>query len=668
MVGQLYWVSTLTYALIIGMILLGDLKIRRVSGEMENSFRQMAVWVLLFCLQDTVWGMCDSGVIKNDAIFFLSSSVFHISTVITTFFWLKYVLEYLGDKIKHKKQFLILDGIVISFQIILIIINVFKTTIFRIEDGRYLTGVLRPLAFINQYVVYFAIGITALFFALKTKEKSQYRSVFFFTLAPILLGVCQLQFPDAPFYSLGYFSGVFIIHLFVVTKDREDYFTQEKQFQKIIELNNELEHKQKEIDGQFEILQALSKTYDYINLLDLRAAAATRFDIKNAEEEPFDIKGDPHTALDKRIVNDITDDDRAGFWEHTDLSTLDARMRGKRYISAEFACKNEEWIEAMYVRIGEDRDSAPGRAAYALRNTTKDRKREYQVYSALKNLVYSLHIFDLENDTYESLIESDILKNLIGDETSSQRMANRLMQGTCKEEYLDLMLAFTDLSTVTERMKGKDFISCEFLGKYHGWTRMTLMPIDRQNDKIRRIVVTTQIIDSEKNEMINLIYRSTTDELTRLYNRRQYEDDLDAITESEDTENCIIIALDVNGLKRVNDTLGHKAGDELITGASSCINKSFSPVGKSYRTGGDEFMVIVRCDEDRLKQLLAGFDASIKAWTGYLVSSLSISYGYAAAKDHPELSVRELASEADKRMYENKSLYYRTSGIDRRKR
>ena len=65
-----YWISALTYAVIIGMILLSNLRVRKISGNIENSFKQMTIWVMLFCLQDTVWGLCDAGIINNDSIFF----------------------------------------------------------------------------------------------------------------------------------------------------------------------------------------------------------------------------------------------------------------------------------------------------------------------------------------------------------------------------------------------------------------------------------------------------------------------------------------------------------------------------------------------------------------------------------------------------------------------
>ena len=125
--------------------------------------------------------------------------------------------------------------------------------------------------------------------------------------------------------------------------------------------------------------------------------------------------------------------------------------------------------------------------------------------------------------------------------------------------------------------------------------------------------------------------------------------------------------MDVNGLKGVNDSLGHKAGDELIIGASECTKKAFTGLGKIYRTGGDEFMAILKCNEEELNKQITAFEQLISNWSGNMVNSLSISYGIASVKDYPNLTVRELASEADKRMYEAKAEYYRQSGIDRRK-
>lgn len=196
---------------------------------------------------------------------------------------------------------------------------------------------------------------------------------------------------------------------------------------------------------------------------------------------------------------------------------------------------------------------------------------------------------------------------------------------------------------------------------------MTFIPIERKNAKVTKMVVTTQIIDSEKTELINLIYKSSTDELTRLYNRRTYEDDLDKLEKDKELDKVVIVAMDVNGLKGVNDNLGHKAGDELIIGASDCMKKVFTPFGKVYRTGGDEFMAILSCDEEQVLEVSRAFEQTTAEWTGELLNHLSVSCGYVIAKQEPDLSIRELVAEADKRMYADKAAYYKRTGIERRK-
>ncbi|MBR5705734.1 MAG: diguanylate cyclase, partial [Deltaproteobacteria bacterium] len=63
-------------------------------------------------------------------------------------------------------------------------------------------------------------------------------------------------------------------------------------------------------------------------------------------------------------------------------------------------------------------------------------------------------------------------------------------------------------------------------------------------------------------------------------------------SEGAPPEDLAVFSIDVNGLKTVNDSLGHDAGDELIRGAADCISAAFGQTGKCYRTGGDEFVVL----------------------------------------------------------------------------
>ena len=161
---------------------------------------------------------------------------------------------------------------------------------------------------------------------------------------------------------------------------------------------------------------------------------------------------------------------------------------------------------------------------------------------------------------------------------------------------------------------------------------------------------------------------SNIDKLTECYNRRAYEEKLKDISKSEMCKDLVYIAIDINGLKKANDNLGHEAGDELIKGASNCLKNCFKEYGNIFRTGGDEFVGIVCCDENTLSKCKETLDRSVDKWKGEFNISLSMSKGYAPHCEFPELNINELAKIADQRMYEDKRNFYIKSGQDRRNR
>lgn len=113
-----------------------------------------------------------------------------------------------------------------------------------------------------------------------------------------------------------------------------------------------------------------------------------------------------------------------------------------------------------------------------------------------------------------------------------------------------------------------------------------------------------------------------------------------------------VAVLDVNGLKAINDSLGHQAGDDYIRKASHIICKRFahSPV---FRTGGDEFTVLLSgSDYEHRSDILAAFrrEAEAHIATGDVVVSAGIS-DYLPGTDR---SLRPIFERADAEMYENK--------------
>ena len=168
----------------------------------------------------------------------------------------------------------------------------------------------------------------------------------------------------------------------------------------------------------------------------------------------------------------------------------------------------------------------------------------------------------------------------------------------------------------------------------------------------------------EKFEKEKLLYTSNTDELTRCLNRHAYESDINKLDLKKE---WIYISLDLNSLKRINDTYGHAAGDEMICAAAACMTASFGEFGKVYRIGGDEFAVIVTKKPDEFDSMKNEFDSSVAKWRGKNVDSMTISYGCVSSLEEDWENIYDIAKEADRRMYESKARYYRDRGIDRRK-
>lgn len=182
---------------------------------------------------------------------------------------------------------------------------------------------------------------------------------------------------------------------------------------------------------------------------------------------------------------------------------------------------------------------------------------------------------------------------------------------------------------------------------------------------VYRLIKMTYVLLRKSIELEEMTTYAFTDSLTGLGNRHAYDEDIQHQEGFSAKDNYIIAMFDVNGLKVANDTLGHTAGDELLQGAAKCLEDAYADIGTCYRMGGDEFIVVAMCDEDLFEQRCQIFEDLTRGWSGKMVKSLSVSFGYASKKRMPDATAVDVEKEADKKMYEAKSLYYQNH--DRRR-
>lgn len=148
-------------------------------------------------------------------------------------------------------------------------------------------------------------------------------------------------------------------------------------------------------------------------------------------------------------------------------------------------------------------------------------------------------------------------------------------------------------------------------------------------------------------------YNSTHDALTGLYNRFFYDRELEKMNASNNSLGIVIC--DVDGLKLINDTLGHSLGDITLKATSNILKSLVSANAIPARLGGDEFSIILpETLQENLEQFCRNILSAVTEYnsTNPLVP-LSISVG-SAYRDNAAGKIQEILKEADSTMYRTK--------------
>ncbi len=187
-----------------------------------------------------------------------------------------------------------------------------------------------------------------------------------------------------------------------------------------------------------------------------------------------------------------------------------------------------------------------------------------------------------------------------------------------------------------------------------------LLKSDHPDTQTMRVAAHPAVWGAVKQALLDreLRYLAVTDDLTCLYNRRGF---FAAATQQlklaqRNAQSLLLLFCDVDGLKKINDTCGHREGDLALIRTADALEQSFRGSDILSRLGGDEFVVLAleasnQSEEVILRRLEKNLKKSSATESRY---ELSLSVGVVRFDPKRPITLGELMVQADKAMYEKK--------------
>lgn len=231
------------------------------------------------------------------------------------------------------------------------------------------------------------------------------------------------------------------------------------------------------------------------------------------------------------------------------------------------------------------------------------------------------------------------------------------MTDSFQEQLLDLWngKTFQQREVVNYRLSGEAL---------HIHMQFDVMP--GHEERWDMVLVSLVDITARKKAEAYLEYLGKHDVLTKLRNRAYFAEEINRLARKGPWP-VSVLAIDVNGLKRINDDQGHAAGDAMLRRAGEVLGKSIDAPNCAARIGGDEFVVLMPATDEhgaqaQMQRILSVLELNNQFYPGH---ELSMAMGTATCPAGASLDLA--VQTADRAMYQAKEAHYQSNQIERRK-
>lgn len=309
----------------------------------------------------------------------------------------------------------------------------------------------------------------------------------------------------------------------------------------------------------------------------------------------------------------------------------------------------------------------------ALRQETMDQTLQVLLEFVGKTLKAGrAYIFERDDRNYDSNTYEWVAKGVTPEKDSLQNLPPEICAGWYQKFDEDQSVITEDLETMKdadpqmyELLLRQNIHSLVVVPLYDDGKVIGFYGVDNPPARYFRLVsemlqiVGYFIVSSlkQRNLVRELEVMSYSDPLTTLGNRYAMEK---YIRQADHTKPIGVVYCDITGLKRVNDSEGHSAGDRLIRRCCECLKRVFAGNGL-FRIGGDELVVLCSgINEKELYRKVGELKAELAENNAAMAVGAAVMVPEEVGEDH-------LLTEPERRMYQDKAEYYRNTGLDRRR-
>lgn len=635
-------------------------RISNADAPARKTYRWFLFAVLIYYTTDVLWGVIESQ--KIAGLLFADTTVYFVAMAAGLLLWTKFVAQYLGDDGRIGWILVYAGRLLAGAVAALSLINIFVPVLFTVsEDCVYRALPARYVMLTAQIVLLLMISVNAVTIIFRRqvadKEKQRYRTIGAFGFIMALFLTIQLRFPYLPVYSIAYMLGTCMIRVFVISDVIAESRHELEEAEKILELKQSITALMENLpgmsfskDGETGVYLACNQGFaEYAGREGPDGVIGlTDFDLFDPKTAAHFVEDDKKAlAMDKPYVFVEDVPDAAG--KPMRIQTTKLRFTDTQGRTCVLGMCHDI-TEETRLRLEAER-SEEERTAYARIN-------------ALIGDFLCMYIVDPVSGRYREYSKSRLFSRYALPE-SGDDFFGTAAEYAHRYVYPDDQHMFVTMFNKDNIMReigrsGLFSMNCRFVMDSRPVHTRVRAAFVIENEGMRLIVGINNIEASVRQEeeyaktLAQAQKRASIDALTGVRNRHAFlsaEEDIDYQIGTRRAPGFAVTVLDVNDLKRVNDTEGHAAGDQVIRDACRVICDTFkhSPV---FRIGGDEFAVISQgSDYDHIDELIG----MIETYNEEALRNGGHALACGMSKFDDDDSAEAVFERADHAMYANKA-------------